>query len=140
MDNIEILFKLLVVGFTIGSSILVLFGLIVIDKVRQVREWKKKYQKILHDKISSEVRVGKIGENMAPFLTGWPYDPNTFRFLGNPVDGIQFCDDEIIFVEIKTGKSRLSKGQRQARDIIKAGKVSFATFRVGESGCEFKKD
>jgi predicted Holliday junction resolvase-like endonuclease len=117
----------------------IVFGYNYVKQKEKAAIWKNRFQQIQHDKISSEVRVGKIGENMAPFLEDWPYDPNTFRFLGNPVDGIQFCDDEIIFVEIKTGKSRLSKGQKRARDLIQQGKVSFATFRVGETGCEFKK-
>jgi len=96
-------------------------------------------KKILSQKKSSEVRLGRIGENMAPFVNDWPYDQNRFRFLGNPVDGIQFTDDEIIFIEIKTGKSRLSHGQRNIKELVIDGKVSFATFRVSEHGCEFKK-
>jgi predicted Holliday junction resolvase-like endonuclease len=102
--------------------------------------FKDKYKKMLHQKKSSEVRIGKIGENMAPFLDGWPYDPNRFRFLGNPVDGIQFTDEEIIFVEVKTGKSRLSRGQKNAREIIRSGNVRFATFRIGETGSTFTID
>ena len=113
-------------------------GLALIKQKLKTKDEEGKYTKVLHDKISSEVRVGKIGENMAPFLNDWPYDPNNFRFLGHPIDGIQFTNDEIIFVEIKTGKSRLSKSQRRFRDLVKEKKVSFATFRVGENGCKLK--
>jgi len=95
---------------------------------------RNNYSTMLSQKKSSEVRVGKIGENLAPFLSAWPYNPSTFRFLGHPVDGIQFTKDEIIFIEIKTGKSKLTKSQRLARDLVNAGKVSFATFRVNEDG------
>ena len=84
----------------------------------------KQYHKELSFRKSSEVRLGKIGENLAPFVKCWPWDPNGFRFLGNPVDGIQFTDKEIIFVEIKTGNARLKKSQKQLRDLVKAGKVS----------------
>lgn len=75
---------------------------------------------------------------MAPFFTEWPYDPNNFRFLGNPIDGISFNQDEVIFVEIKTGKSRLSNSQKLVKQLVKDGKVSFATFRVSEDGCTLK--
>jgi len=51
---------------------------------------QEKYDKELHFRKSSEVRLGKIGENLAPFLNGWPWVPRQFRFLGNPVDGIGF--------------------------------------------------
>ncbi len=108
------------------------------DKVKQINN---NYNTMLSQKKSSEVRVGKIGEHMAPFLKDWPYDPNKFRFIGNPVDGIQFTDNEIIFVEIKTGKSKLTKSQRAVRNLLrKEGVVSFATFRVDENGCTLRKD
>ena len=121
-----------------SAAVAITFGWLLIKQKAKTGEEKDKYTKLLHDKISSEVRVGKIGENMAPFLNDWPYNPNNFRFLGHPIDGIQFTDDEIIFVEIKTGKSRLSKSQRRFRDLVKEKKVSFATFRVGENGCKLK--
>jgi len=104
------------------------------------KELERSFQRMLSQKKSSEVRVGKIGENMAPFLQDWPYDPNNFRFLGNPVDGIQFTPDEVIFIEIKTGKSKLTKTQKRARDLVNAGKVSFATFRINEEGATLTKE
>jgi predicted Holliday junction resolvase-like endonuclease len=100
----------------------------------------KQYHKELHFRKSSEVRLGKIGENLAPFVKCWPWDPNNFRFLGNPVDGIQFNDDEIVFVEIKTGGARLSKPQKNFRDLVKSGKVSFATFKITEDGTKLIKE
>jgi predicted Holliday junction resolvase-like endonuclease len=107
------------------------------DRIKKVN---RRADKMLSLKKSAEVRLGKIGENMAPFMRGWPYNPNNFRFLGHPVDGIQFTDDEIIFIEIKTGKSRLSKSQKKAREIIRKGNVSFATFRVDDKGIKLKKE
>jgi predicted Holliday junction resolvase-like endonuclease len=116
----------------------------VLKYEQTITEYKKEreaeYNKLLGQKKSSEVRVGKIGENMAPFLNGWPYDPNDFRFLGNPIDGIQFNEDELIFVEIKTGKSVLSKKQRWIKQLVKEGKVGFATFRINENGTVFNKE
>ena len=71
---------------------------------------------------------------MAPFFKEWPYDPNRFRFMGSPIDGVQFTDDAVILVEIKTGKARLTTGQKAIQNLVKEGKVKFATFRVGEDG------
>jgi hypothetical protein len=96
------------------------------------------YNRILSQKKSSEVRLGRIGENMAPFFEAWPFDPNNFKFLGNPVDGISFEPEAIHFMEIKTGKARLTDSQKNVRRLIKEGKVYFSTFRVDESGCSFK--
>lgn len=100
----------------------------------------KQYHRELHHRKSSEVRLGKIGENLAPFVKDWPWDPNNFRFLGNPIDGIQFNKDEIVFVEIKTGKARLSRSQKDFRDLVKAGKVSFVTFKITEDGTKLIKE
>ena len=94
------------------------------------------YDRELSARKSSEVRVGKISENIAPFLLEWPWDPNSFRFLGNPIDGIQFNEDELVFVEVKTGKSRLGDSQKNIKDLILRGKVGFATFRINEGGCK----
>jgi len=99
----------------------------------------KQYHKELHFRKSSEVRLGKIGENLAPFTKSWPWDPKNFRFLGNPIDGVQFNEDGIIFVEIKTGGARLSKSQKDFRDLVKAGKVSFVTFKITENGVKLIK-
>lgn len=103
-------------------------------------EYKEKYEKELYHRKSSEVRLGKIGENLAPFVKEWPWNPGKFRFLGNPIDGIQFNKDEIIFVEIKTGKARLSRSQKDFRDLVKAGKVSFVTFKITENGTKLIKE
>jgi len=109
-------------------------------KTKQFDTLQEKYSKELHFRKSSEVRLGKIGENLAPFVKGWPWDPKDFRFLGNPVDGVQFNDDEVIFVEIKTGKARLSKSQKYFKDLVKAGKVSFVTFKVTADGIKITKE
>ena len=106
----------------------------------KAEEFKTKYEKTLFHRKSSEIRLGRIGENLAPFTEGWPWDPNSFRFLGNPIDGIQFNKDEIIFVEIKTGKARLSKSQKVFRDLVKAGKVSFVTFKITETGTKLVRE
>lgn len=137
-----------VLSIVIGTLSFVIAATVVLrslsDKKKlgelQVRlnELANRAQKELHDRKSSEVRLGKIGENMAPFFRDWPYDPNDFRFLGNPVDGIQFNEDAIVFVEIKTGKARLTSSQKNIKRLVKEGKIQFATFRVGEEGCTLK--
>lgn len=88
------------------------------------------YSKLLGQKKSSEVRTGKIAEQIAPFLEDYPKDPNTARFIGDPIDFVHFDEDKVTFVEVKSGKSQLSKKQRHIRDLIKDGKVEFELYRV----------
>ena len=107
---------------------------------RRLKHWKSKYTRTLSQKKSSEVRLGKTAENLAPFIEGWLYDPGDFRFIGNPVDGISVNDDSIVFVEIKTGKARLTKSQKHAKRLIKEGKVYFETFRISEDGVSIHRE
>lgn len=108
------------------------------EEHKLLEELQNKYATLMNQKKSSEVRLGQIGEHIAPFLHDWPWESKNFRFLGNPVDGIQFNEDELVFVEIKTGKSQLSKNQRVIRDLIKEGKIRWAVFRIGEDKCSVK--
>ncbi len=91
---------------------------------------EKQYDKLLGQKKSSEVRTGLITEQISPFLSDYPLDPGTARFIGNPIDFIHFDDDKVTFVEVKSGKSQLSKKQRRIRDLIGEGKVEFVIYRV----------
>lgn len=132
-------FDIFILLFVIMLGMIAAVALTYADiQKRKRKKAEKATQKVVSQKKSSEVRLGKIGENMAPFFTDWPYDPNKFRFLGNPVDGIQFEEDEVIFVEIKTGKARLTASQKSVKQLVQEGKVRFATFRVGEEGCVLK--
>lgn len=79
---------------------------------------------------SSGVRHGKTMEQLAPFMRNYPYDPRGFRFIGDPVDGVQFNEDGIVFVEFKTGSSSLSAGQNKIREEVKNKKVGFREVRL----------
>ncbi|MBI4181587.1 MAG: endonuclease [Candidatus Aenigmarchaeota archaeon] len=81
-------------------------------------------------KRSLAVKYGKMSEQFLPFLEGYPHDPQLFRFLGTPIDGIQFADDKIVFVEFKVGDSRLSPTQQKIRALVEQGKVTFEEIRI----------
>ena len=89
-------------------------------------------------KKSSEVKLGLMAENFMPFIRDYPYDHKKFRFLANPVDGLQVTDDAVIFIEFKTGSARLSKSQRAIKEMVAKGNVRFETFRVNDQGTSLK--
>ncbi len=102
-----------------------------IDLLKQAVSFQEgRYTNLMHQKKSSEVRTGKITEQMSPFLADYPLSPATAKFIGDPIDFVHFDEDKITFVEVKSGKSHLSKRQRQIRDLVKAGKVEFTIYRV----------
>lgn len=102
--------------------------LVALDEKLRVNE--ANYDKLLGQKKSSEVRTGKIAEQIAPFLADYPMNPHTARFIGDPIDFVHFDDDKVTFVEVKSGKSQLSKKQRHIRDMINEGKVEFTIYRI----------
>lgn len=97
------------------------------------------FQNLQHDKLlgqkkSSEVRTGKIVEQVSPFLADYPLDPKTARFIGDPIDFVHFDENMVTFIEVKSGKSQLSTKQRRIRDLINDKKVEFKIYRISGDG------
>jgi predicted Holliday junction resolvase-like endonuclease len=90
----------------------------------------KEKRKVLSQKKSSEVITGQIAEKLAPFLEHFKYNPQNSVFLGQPIDYLVFEKDEIVFVEIKSGNARLSKKQKEIKDLIKNNKVNWKEIRI----------
>jgi len=101
---------------------------------------KEKTATVESQKKSSEVRLGQMAENFMPFIRDYPYNHKNFRFLANPVDGLQVESDSVIFIEFKSGGAKLSKSQKHIKDMVAQGKVRFETFRVDENGTHLKID
>lgn len=96
-------------------------------KLDQETETRKK---VVSQKKSSEVRLGHIAETLAPFLDQFEFEPENCTFLGKPIDYISFGDDEITFIEVKSGKSQLNQKQRHIRDQVKAKLVNWKEIRI----------
>ena len=79
---------------------------------------------------SQSSRYGRMTEQFLPLADSYPWDPFNFRFLGTPIDGIQFEEDRVIIVEFKAGSSKLSSNQRRIRDLVKSGLVDFEVIRL----------
>jgi predicted Holliday junction resolvase-like endonuclease len=104
-------------------------------------EIKKARQKSVN---SSRATIkGQIAEQFAPLLPQFPYLPSDSKFFGDPVDYIVFDgytdlrdgtghpdDIEVIFIDIKSGGARLSKGQEAIQQAIQQGRVRFETVRI----------
>ena len=87
---------------------------------------------------SRAVLGGQFSEQLAPYLPDFPYSPTECRFIGKPIDLVVFKGmdgkdiSEVKFVEIKSGKSKLSKHESKLRDVIKGKKVSWEEYRIPE--------
>lgn len=93
---------------------------------------------------SRAVVGGQVAEQLAPYLPDFPCDPGDARFVGKPVDFVCFSGasgaasgaasggevSEIIFVEVKSGGSCLSRTEKSIREAIVAGKVRWVEYRI----------
>lgn len=87
-------------------------------------------------KRSRAVLTGQAAEQLAPYLPDFPCPVEDARFLGKPLDYVCFSGasegeiDEIVFVEVKTGESSLSKVEKSARQAIIDGRVRWVEYRI----------
>lgn len=129
-------------SFFLGYGILMSFIIIILsfnlikvnkkikDKDNELNISNERYNKLQSQKKSSEVKLGQIAENFAPILENFPYNPKRARFLGSPIDFVVFEDNEIAFIEFKTGTSQLNPNQRRVRDLVRDGKVVWKEIRI----------
>lgn len=80
--------------------------------------------------------TGKIWEQVVSLIPGFKHNPADMRFIGSPVDYIVFKGmskkdiEKIIFLEIKTGDSKLTEQQEKIKRAVKAGRVSWQEYRI----------
>lgn len=85
---------------------------------------------------SRRTLVGKFIERFVPFLKKFPYAPSDVHFLGQPVDYIVFDGlkdnkiEKVVFLEIKTGSSKLTAREKSLKDAIEKKKVRWQEIRI----------
>lgn len=86
-------------------------------------------------KKSRAVIGGQVAEQLAPYLPEFPCNPGDVCFLGKPVDFIGFTGlaendeiKEVVFIEVKTGQSRLNGHERQLKEAIQKGRVRYVEY------------
>lgn len=104
----------------------------------KLSEVESKLSQKISGERSEQVRMGLLSENLAPLLKDFPYNSKGLRGLFNPIDFIHFGEDQITFVEVKTGDSVLSEKQRNIKKLIESGKVKFEIHRLNEQGYSIK--
>ena len=129
----------------IGILIVFLVGIIIafwigskVGEARKHREWEGQVDGIRSDAItrSRAVLGGQFSEQLSPYLPDFKYNPSDCRFIGKPVDMIVFngmSDGElkdVVFLEIKSGDSKLNGNQRDLKRVVDSGKVKFEEYRI----------
>lgn len=91
---------------------------------------------------------GMFSEQVAPFLPGFPKDlkASEARFIGKPIDFIFFkgMDDqnisEVVFVEVKSGNSHLSKNESYLRTAILEKRVRWEEYHIPDEVAKLKEE
>ena len=110
-------------------EIVVLLAVLLLMICLYRRAWIE-LEAMKRDRQSILTKHGKSIEQFIPFLKNYPYEKGNFRFIGTPIDGLQFEPDRVIFVEFKTGDSKLTTKQKGIKDLILNRKVEFKEVRI----------
>jgi predicted Holliday junction resolvase-like endonuclease len=111
------------------------FDVAMLRASEQLRQQEKELRADAIRKSTAVVK-GKVAEQLVPFQADFGFNPRDARFLGSPIDLLVFAGltegelDKVVFIEVKTGKSRLSRRERQLRDVIDAGEVYYEVLRL----------
>jgi len=114
--------------FLICLSIALFLALLFL--IRKVLSLRERIAGLKFEKGSQAVKYGQLTEQFIPFTETFPFEPSSFRFIGKPIDGVAFTDDEIVFCEFKTGVSQLSQRQRGIKQLVEAKKVKWLEFAI----------
>ncbi len=123
------IFAGLVLGYLIGHRL---------GCFRRDRFWEGKLPGYRKDAVlrSRAVLSGQFSEQLAPYFPGFNHNPSECKFLGKPVDLICFEGldnkevNEIVFIEVKSGDSKLSLVEKKIKEAVEGKRVRWEEYRV----------
>jgi len=133
----EMLTIILIILFFIGLIIAYWIGY-KSGSFRKNKLWESELPVYRKDAIlrSRAVLSGQFSEQLAPFLPNFNFNPNECRFIGKPVDFLVFKGmdaqqiEEIVFVEVKSGNSKLSSSEKKLKEAIEKKRVRWEEYRI----------
>lgn len=87
-------------------------------------------------KRSRATLTGQFSEQISPYMPDFPYSPTECKFIGKPIDFIVFkgADEnnikEVIFLEVKSGDSKLNKQEKNLKETILAKKIKWDEYKT----------
>lgn len=111
------------------------------QRIEELKEYEKKIRK-MRKKIKQTSQIGaeatNIGfllERLAPCMKAFPFQRNDCRSLFDPIDYIVFDGlskggpiNKIVFMDIKTGRPRLTGSQPEIRNLVERKRVIWDTY------------
>lgn len=105
-------------------------------EIKELIQQAEKYMR--QDAVSRSRRtlLGKLWEQVSPFIPKFPFKPSDMKFLGAPIDFVIFDGmgekdiKKVVFLEVKSGDSRLNSQEKRLKEIIEDGKVTWRLFNI----------
>lgn len=134
-DLLTLVLALVAVAFGLGVGFYV--GRALTRRALEL-EFREREREARRDSVdrSRATLSGQVLEKLAPHFPDFPYDPTDLRFIGTPVDYLVFDGlgqgdvDEIVFLEVKSGRSNLTSRERRVREAVEAGAVRWDVYRI----------
>lgn len=114
----------------VAVLLLLLFIFLYSRQKKKSEQLLLQLNELISKKHSLSTKYGRMTEQFMPFMENYPYEPQNFRFIGSPVDGVQFEKDKIVFVEFKAGNHPISAGQKEVRELVERGRIEFREIRI----------
>jgi predicted Holliday junction resolvase-like endonuclease len=111
-------------------AIIIVLVIILIFLIYKIQGLQASFSNLQFKKGSQSVKYGKLTEQWIPFSEKFPFPSQNFRFLGNPIDGLAFNDDKIVFCEFKTNTAGLSEKQKRIKELVENKKVEWLELRI----------
>jgi len=127
------IFLSLAVGIYLGGKLTARTYQAKLDRWIQEKEKQIRLDAI---KRSRATLGGKFGEQLAPYLPDFAYDPTEVRFIGSPIDFIVFPglsqDDprEIVLLEVKSRGNKLSKREKRIRELVREKRIRWELYET----------
>jgi predicted Holliday junction resolvase-like endonuclease len=124
MDSITLIFGVLM-GFLSGVFIM---------RIVSFHERKDVRNKAVQS--SRGAIFGEVYEKILPALPNFPYAPKDMVFIGKGCDYVIFDGlaeghlREIVFLELKSGKSTMNANERAIQNIVEKKRVRFSEYRI----------
>ena len=105
-------------------------------EIKELIQSAEKYMRYDAIKRSKRTLLGKLWEQVSPYLPKFPFRPSDMKFLGSPIDFVIFDGasendiKQVVFLEVKSGDSKLSTQERKLKKVIEEGKVTWKLFNV----------
>ena len=114
-------------------------------RVREILRSKTEIRTLIREANKEAVQrsratlLGKLLERVAPCFRRFAYDPRDMRCICDPVDYVLFDGltvdrqvKQITFIEVKSGRSRLSSVQRSVLEVIDKGRIQSEVWEIGD--------